>query len=259
MIKIDADALFRAVTATGYKLLAYHLELATGKITSRTLRPEEIAAAPQGPSVKPLPAMGGDLSPKKDASPFGPLPEVPKKKLFDDDGPKKAAFDSEFWKRDEKKKGDLFGDGGFRRESGPKKLAEIFGDGPAKKKVDPFAKPGEPAPPSPAPAPVQAEEKNPPLPDNPAHPRIPAANEEQQIVWMDAFARGFGDPDIRDELLLALKAAKPFASWDKVLRKHQRMSQQWERYFRKQALAYGEAWLSTLGVQWELIENDARG
>src|SRR3954462_7815745 len=110
MIKIDADALFRAVTATGFKLLAYNLNLDTGEITSRTMRPEEIAAAPQGPSVKPLPKMGGDLAPKKDASPFGPLPvDAPKKKLFgDDDAPKKAAFNADFWKRDDNNKKDLF-------------------------------------------------------------------------------------------------------------------------------------------------------
>src|SRR5579864_6707889 len=117
-ISIDADVLFRAVTATGFKLLAYELNLASGEIHSRTLKPDEVAAAPQGPSVKPLPKMGGDLAPKKDASPFGPPPVAEKKKLFaDDDLPKKAAFDSGFFKRDEQQKPDLFADGGFKRES----------------------------------------------------------------------------------------------------------------------------------------------
>ena len=63
-LKIDADALYRAVTATGYKLLAYNLDIKTGEIISRTMRPDEIANAPQGPSVRPLPKMGGELTPR---------------------------------------------------------------------------------------------------------------------------------------------------------------------------------------------------
>ena len=137
-ITIDADALYRAVTATGYKLLAYNLDLETGEIISRTMRPEEVTAPPPGPSVRPLPKMGGDLSVKKDLNPFGPTTEAPKKKLFsDDDGPKKPAFDSEFFKRDDKKKPDIFGDGGFKKESGAKKLAEIFTPPGPKKAADP--------------------------------------------------------------------------------------------------------------------------
>ncbi len=248
-IKIDADALFRAVTATGYKLLAYHLNLGSGEITSRTLRPDEVAAPPQGPSVKPLPKMGGDLAPKKDAAPFGPLPVAqPKKDLFGDDGQKKPAFGGDFWKRDDKKKPDIFGDGGFQRESGTKKLAEIFGGPPAKKKHDPFAK-GDSAPAAPSPAPVIDA-----APEDPTNPRIPAVTEAQQQEWMHAFAKDFGDPEIRDQMYAALKNAKPLAAFEKTLRKHQRAGQQWERYFRKQALAFGEAWLSERGVQWELEE-----
>ena len=258
-VKIDADALFRAVTATGYKLLAYNLNLDTGEITSRTMRPDEIADAQQGPSVKPLPKMGGDLAPKKDASPFGPLPIEPKKSLFsDDDKPKKAAFNNDFWKRDDSGKKDLFGDGGFKRESGSKKLAEIFGDGPAKKKIDPFAKTAEPAPsaPSPAPAPTAAAEPAPP--EDPRKPRIPAASEEQHAEWMRAFAMQFGDPQIRDELLAALKSAKPPAAWERVTRKHARMGQQWERWYRKVALEFGELWISDFQISWELIEPEVR-
>ena len=60
MLKIDADTLFRAVTATGYKLLAFNLDLRTGEIVSRTLAPNEVAPPPDAPSVKPLPKMGGD-------------------------------------------------------------------------------------------------------------------------------------------------------------------------------------------------------
>lgn len=261
MIKIDADALFRAVTATGFKLLAYNLNLDTGEITSRTMRPDEVAAAPQGPSVKPLPLMGGDLSPKKDASPFGPLPVEPKKNLFGDEGkPKKNTFDNDFWKRDDKGKRDLFGDGGFKRESGSKKLAEIFGEGPAKKKVDPFAKPAEPAPAAATPAPTHsaAAPSEPAPPEDPRNPRIPAASEEQQIEWMRAFAMQFGDPQIREELLAALKAAKPAAAWERVTRKHARMGQQWERWYRKIALEYGELWISDFRISWELVEPEVK-
>ncbi|HYG74273.1 MAG TPA: UPF0158 family protein [Planctomycetota bacterium] len=260
MIQIDADALFRAVTATGYKLLAYNLNLDTGEIVSRTLRPDEVQVAPAGPSVPPLPPMGGDLSPKKDASPFGPLPVATKKNLFGDEGqPKKNTFDNDFWKRDEKKKPDLFGDGGFKREHGSKKLAEIFGGPPAKQKPDLFKKaepkPAPTAPVAPAPAASQAA---PASGDDPRKPRIPAVTEEQMLVWMMGFAKDFGDPEIRDEMMAALQSAKPLPAFEKVLRKHQRMSQQWERYFRRQALFFAETWLSDFGISWELIEPEVK-
>ena len=259
VVKIDADALFRAVTATGYKLLAYNLNLDTGEITSRTMRPDEIADAQQGPSVKPLPKMGGDLAPKKDAAPFGPLPIEPKKSLFsDDDKPKKTAFNNDFWKRDDSGKKDLFADGGFKRESGSKKLAEIFGEGPAKKKVDPFAKSVESAPAPVATSPYPAESPAAAPPEEPRKPRIPAASEEQHAEWMRAFAMQFGDPQIRDELLATLKNAKPAAAWERVTRKHARMGQQWERYYRKVALEFGEMWISNFRISWELIEPEVR-
>ncbi|MCY3023874.1 MAG: hypothetical protein NTW87_33260 [Planctomycetota bacterium] len=252
-LRIDADALFRAITASSYKLLAYHLDLETGEVIARTMQPDEVADAPQGPSVKPLPKMGGDLTPKKDAAPFGPPPVTVKKKLFSDaDLPRKPAFEGGFWQREERRKPDIFAGGGFRRESGTKKLAEIFGEPAPKKKADPFAqaqaaKPHEPAP---AAGPTAAA----PAVDETTRPRIPVAGEQQHLEWVAAFARGFGDPEIRDQILAALKTAKPFASLERVLRKHQRMSQQWELYFRRRALDCAEAWLATLNVQWELVE-----
>jgi hypothetical protein len=259
-IQIDSDALFRAVTATGYKLLVYTLDLDTGEIHAQTMRADEIPDAPQGPSVLPLPKMGGDLTGKKDAAPFGPPPVETKKKLFNDDTPKKPAFEGGFWSREEKKRGDLFGEGGFRRESSAKKLAEIFGEGPAKKKPDPFAKAEAPAPPSaPSPAAPTPPPASAPAPISARNPRIPPAGEQMQLTWIAEFARDCGDPQIRDEIRAALKHAKPFAGFERVLRKYQRMNQQWERYFRKQALAYGEAWLTTLSIQWELLEPENAG
>jgi hypothetical protein len=255
-IRIDADALFRAVTAVSYKLLAHHLDLQTGEILSRTMQAGEVPDAPQGSLVPALPKLGGDLTPKKDAAPFGAPPVALKKKLFnDDDGPRKPAFGSEFWKRDEKKKPDIFADGGFRRESGTKKLAEMFGEATPKRKHDPFAAASHAPAKTPHPAaPVkQAAPADPPL-DETLAPRIPVAGDDTQLAWVRAFAKDFGDPKIRDEILAALKTAKPMASFERILRKYQRMSQQWERYFRKQALASAEAWVATLGVQWELVE-----
>ncbi|HLX60137.1 MAG TPA: hypothetical protein VKX17_02530, partial [Planctomycetota bacterium] len=154
-IRIDADALYRAITATGYKLLAYNLDLRTGEIVSRTLAPDEVHAPPEAPSVKPLPKMGGDLSAKKDASPFGPPPMSSKPKLFgDDEAPKKAAFGGDFWKRDDAKKAAPFGE--FKRESGSKKLAELFSGAPktSGEKKAPFVKAdaprnADPSPPAP--------------------------------------------------------------------------------------------------------------
>ena len=304
-IRIDADALFRAVTAAHFKLMVYHLDLDSGEIIARTLRPDEVPDAPQGPSVLPLPKIGGDLTPKKDAAPFGPPPVTASKKLFsDDDLPKKPAFDSGFWKREGKQRPNLFGQGGFRRESGTKKLAEMFGAKQPQKPADPFASPAPAVPrssppvdavaragcaSSPASSPVVRSAGVPPArtgagetpavrntaappasappagcasspagcassPAPTRQPRIPVAGEAQQLDWVRAFARDFGDPEIREQIMNALKASKPTASFERVLRKHQRMSQQWDVYFRKQALACAEAWLETLGVQWELVE-----
>ena len=246
-IVIDADALFRAVTATGYKLLAFNLDLDTGEVISRTMKPGEITSPPPGPSVKPLPKMGGDLSVKKDVPLFGPAaPEAPKKKLFADDGPKKPAFAGEFFKRDDAKKPDLFSDGGFKRESGAKKLAEIFHKPSAKKTPDPFAKPAADA------TPTSAASATPTGDDDPRKPRIPAVTEEILNEWRYEFAKDFGDPEIRDAMGHAIKSATPQAAWERLLRKHVRAGQQWERYYRKQALYWAEAWLSDLQIQWEL-------
>jgi len=264
-LRIDADALFRAVTAASYKLLAHHLDLDTGEVLVRTMQAGEVPDAPQGPSVAPLPKLGGDLTPKKDAAPFGPPPLEAKKKLFsDDDLPKKPAFDSGFWKRDEKTKPHIFGDGGFRRESGTKKLAEIFGEKEPTTRTDPFAsaprasasEPRASASGSGRSLPVAAGNGAPaaPVTVTARRPPIPVAGEELQLEWVRAFAKDFGDPKIRDEILNAVKASKAMASFERVLRKHQRMSQQWERYYRRRALAFAEAWLATLEVQWELVE-----
>lgn len=247
-LKIDADALFRAVTAASHKLLAYHLDLQTGAVISRTMRPDEVADAPTGPSVKPLPKLGGDLTPKKDAAPFGPPPVKLEKKLFaDDDGPKKPAFASEFWKRGQGKKADPFGADGFRSVSGTKKLAEIFGEKEPRQRTDPAPAPA-PAPAAPAAPATEA------APDEARWPRIPVAGAAQELAWVRDFARDFGDPEIREEILKALQAHSPRPSFERVLRKYQRMNQQWDIYFRKQALAAAEAWLATLGVPWELVE-----
>jgi hypothetical protein len=250
-IKIDADALYRAVTATGYKLLAYNLDIKTGEIVSRTMRPEEIANAPQGPSVRPLPKMGGELTPRKEANLFGPAEPAaqPKKKLFDDDGPKKPAFGSDFFKRDDKKKVDPFGAEGYQRQSGAKKLAEIFAE-PAKKSAPP---------PTPAVPVTPAAPAGPPVPEDPNRPRIPAISDAQLLEFRVAFAKEFGDPEIRDEMGAAVKAGTPQAAWTRVMRKHARAGQQWENYYRKQALYWAETWLSDLGVAWELIENENPG
>jgi hypothetical protein len=257
-IRIDADALFRAMTATGYKLLAYNLDLRTGEIVSRTLSPDQVKAGPEAPSVKPLPKMGGDLAPKKDTSPFGPPPVASNKpKLFaEDDAPKKAAFDSGFWKRDDKKKPDIFGE--FKRESGSKKLAEIFQDAPKSggAKKDPFAKSEEPGAQK-ASRPPSEEIPPPESANDPYYPRIPAISEATHLDWMRQFARDCGDPTIRDELLGALNASRPSNAFERALRNHLRMGQQWEGYLRKQALATADAWLASINVNYELIESTA--
>ncbi|MBI3831375.1 MAG: hypothetical protein HY291_17790 [Planctomycetes bacterium] len=143
-LKIDADALFRAVIAHDYKLMGYYLDLRTGEVVSKTLSPDQVKDVPRGPVVKPLPAFGHDINERKGDAPFGPPPvELGKKPdLFKDDGPKKNAFEGDFWKRESGKKLDPFGGGGPRKESSTKRLAELFGEKPAGAsalKADPFA------------------------------------------------------------------------------------------------------------------------
>lgn len=260
-IKIDADTLFRAVVAYDYKLMAYYLDLRSGEITSRTLMPDEVQEVPHGPRVKPLPLLGGDLSAKKDAAPFGPLPDVPKKpNLFkDDDAPKKNTFEGGFWKREGGPKKDLFGGEGLKRESSTKRLAELFGEAPP---------PGEQKAPV-APAATSTSATDAPQPPATEKPdgdfvaqvdetsplqRIPPASLEQNIDWMRAFAKDCGDPQIREKLQRALSAAKPIAAFERALLNYQRMNQQWDRYYRKQAMNYASVWLKAMPVEWEIVE-----
>ena len=251
-IPINEDALFRAVTAFQHKVMAHYLDLRTGEITSRTLRPDEVQEPPPGPSVKPLPLLGGELSAKKEEDIFGAPP--PKKEslagLFGDEGPKKKDFDDDFWKRDNKKKGELFNDGGFRRESSSKKLAELFGEAPG-------AKMSDHAPSAPKPAAPGFDKPAPVIDFSEPLQRIPPANEKQHLEWLHAFAKDCGDPKIKEELQHALAKAKnaPLPAFEKVLRNYQRMNQQWENNYRKQARHYAEAWLKPIPVQWKIVES----
>jgi hypothetical protein len=274
-IKIDADALFRAVVAHDYKLLAYYLDLRSGQITSRTLMPDEVQDVPRGPRVKPLPLLGGNLSTKKEDAPFGPVPVAKKTDLFkDNDGPKKESFEGDFWKREGKPKTDLFGGEGHRRESSTKKLAELFGEAaPPGEKKDPFApvekptdeKESEPAvenKPSAEEKPTAANKSDDEFvaevnEESPLQ-RIPPASLEQNLEWMRAFAQDCGDPKIRERLLKTLAAKKPIPAYERALRNYQRMNQQWERWYRKQAIHYAEAWLKAMPVEWEIVEPDAQ-
>ena len=271
-LQIDADALYRAVSAYDYKLLAYYLDLRSGEVVARTLTPEELQEPPRGPSVKPLPVLGGDLNVRKADAPFGPTPAVKKPGLFKDDGPQKARFEGDFWKRAGPQKNNPFGGAEFKLESGTKKLAELFGEAPPEKSApNPFAaagtlagagqsgRPGQPArhaETSAQPGAPQDEQNVPPAND-PHQPlwRIPPASVEQQRAWMSTFATGCGDPQIKERLLAALASAKPFPAYERALRNFQRMNQQWSRYYRKQTLHYAAAWLKDLPVSWEIVDS----
>ena len=258
-IKIDADRMFRAVTAGGYKLLAYNFDVRTGEIVSRTLTPDEVKAEAEGSSVKPLPKLGWDLARKQafvapSNAPLGAAPISSKPKLFaEDDTPKSEAFGSDFWKRDAKGKPALFAEG-FKKENATKKLAEIFGgkpaleqksgtasDSSARKRTRPDGKPRS--------ALAHA-------PDDPYYPRVPVADEAALRDWMRDFGMQYGDPQIREQLLAALAGAKCEASFERVLRQHPRMAQQWEKHLRKMALACADVWLESLGLKWEWVESE---
>lgn len=256
-LKINADALFRAVISHDYKLMGYYLDLRSGEVVSKTLSPDQVKDVPRGPAVKPLPAFGHDINERKGDAPFGPPPVGDKKPdLFKDDGPKKNDFEGGFWKREGAQKLDPFGDGGYKKESATRKLAELFDKkNAAPVKADPFApKPGAaPAaaehPASKAPALFEAAPA--PIDDSEPLQRIPPASEEQLAEWMRHFAKDCGDPEIRDKLL---PVAKSLAGYERVLRNYQRMNQQWERYLFKQSLHYASAWLKDLPIQWEIVE-----
>jgi hypothetical protein len=269
-IKIDADTLFRAVVAFDYKLMAYYLDLRSGEIISRTLTPDEVQDVPHGPRVKPLPLLGGDLSVKKDAAPFGPLPDMPRKPdLFKDDGPKKNAFEGGFWKREGGPKKDPFGGEGHKRESSTKKLAELFGEAPPPgEKKDPFASTAAHTA-TPAATRPLAETKPPAaeklngeyvaqVDENSPLQRIPPASLEQNLDWMRAFAKDCGDPQIKVKLQHALGAAKPVAAFERTLLNYHRLGQQWDRYYRKQAWHYAAEWLKVMPVEWEIVETEGR-
>ncbi|MCZ7647507.1 MAG: UPF0158 family protein [Planctomycetota bacterium] len=249
-IRIDADALFRAVTSYDYKLLAYYLDLRSGEVVSRTLTPEEVQEPPPAPRVKPLPKGGGDPNERKgEPAPFGPGPDVPKKADLFKDAPaqKQDLFGGDFWKREEKAKVNPFGEGGARRESSTKKLAALFGE-----------KPPEAAKASGAPArkvsPDEGEAWASRLDLSQPLQRIPPADAEQHKVWLDAFARDCGDPKIRDELQAACAREQPLKAFLRVLRKYQRMEQQWDAYYRRQARHFAEAWLKAFPLSWEIVE-----
>jgi hypothetical protein len=274
-IKIDADALFRAVTALEHKVLAYYLDLRTGEVVARTLMPGEVNEPPPGPRVKPLPKLGGELGRREQSAPFGPPPVAKKVDLFKDDVPKPAsAFQGGFWKREEHRAVNPFGGEGPRHESGARKLAQLFGEPPPAKEAGsaspappPAASPRPPAQPGPASLPV------PPAPSpaaaaavptaQPAAPiaedagrlqRIPPASAEQNMDWYQAFARDCGDPQIREQLQRALAGSRPRQAFERTLRNYQRLEQQWQLYYRRQILHYAEVWLHGLAVQYEIVE-----
>jgi hypothetical protein len=287
-IRIDADALFRAVTAYEYKLLAYYLDMRSGEVVARTLTPGEVHEPPPGPSVPPLPVLGGDLHERKGQTPFGPPPVAKKLDLFKDSAPQpQKSFGGDFWKHAGHQRVNPFGSEGYKRESAVKKLAEIFGEAPPEQR--PGAPAGQPAPsaaagssptpptqpaapthlapqphgakPQPHSAPAAAVHAAPspeatPAPADAGHalPRIPPADARQHLEWMRAFARECGDPKIREDLQHTLSGQKAAGAFLRALRKYPRLNEQWEIYYRKQALHYAAVWLKELPVQWEIVE-----
>ncbi len=260
-LQVDADSLFRAVTSHEYKVMAYYLDLRNGEITSRTLNPDEVQEPPPGPSVKPLPMLGGDLESKGKDAPgaFWDAPVEKKKDLFgEEQKPSKDPFGGDFWKKEDSGPKDPFGGGPYKRASGAKKIAELFGDAPpSSKPSDPFkeSKKSEALEKS-KPAPEPVAQPSAPIEIDPDQPlqRIPPATEAQVMEWHAIFARECGDPQIRELLEGMLRKNKPMAAFERALRKYQRMEQQWRNYFRKQALHYAAEWLKLLPVQWTIVD-----
>ncbi len=249
-IRIDADALFRAVTAEGYKMIVYYLDRETGAVVpkqaERRLETER----------KPAATMAEETERRsKKSGPFheAAAPVEKKKDLFKDGTPmpKKDPFAGGFWKPVEKPKLDLFGDG-HPKPVGPPK-GPLFKDDGVEKASAPATAGGtaissESVAATVEDAPEQLENGRllliKPVPD--------AARNE----WMTEFAKDCGDPEIRDKLREAMASSKELRrGFLGVLSRYGRLSEQWERFYRRRALDAAGKWLRSAGLEYTLVEN----
>ncbi|MCX7806293.1 MAG: UPF0158 family protein [Planctomycetota bacterium] len=248
-IRIDADAMFRAMTAEGYKMIVYYLDRETGAVVPKQAERRLEAAR------KPAPTMAEETERRsKKAGPFHEVaaPVEKKKDLFADGSPppKKDPFAGDFWKPVGKPKLDLFGDGPPKPVGPPK--GPLFKDASGEKAAagGPAAGtlPSEPVAPTVNDAPERLEGGRllliRPIPDT------------TRREWMAEFAKDCGYPDVRDRLREVLASSKdPGRGFQAVLSRYGRLSEQWERFYRRRALNAAGDWLRDSGIEYELVEN----
>ena len=267
-IAIDADALFRAATALGYKMVVYYLDREDGKIITRQMErrgdssrggPGDLGDPTNLQSLRPK--AGPPLPVQKKADLFKEGPEILKKR--------KDPFATDFWKKDTGPKPDLFGEGpakpvgppkGFLFKDDASSAAEVTAAGNATNGQTPAA---EVKPPEAA-AKTNGHAAGKPAPTVDDAPdeleggrciRVRTITDATQWDWMAAFAKECGDPEIRDKLREAMKKSdQPQRGFFQVLSRYGRLRDQWERFYRRRALDVAEEWLKEIGIEYELVE-----
>jgi hypothetical protein len=244
-IAIDADAMFRAFTALGYKMIVYYLDRNTGAVVPRQTE-RRVEYKP-----RELPKLDQEAERPKPASPFAEVPlPAGRKDLFGDGIPqqRRDPFSGDFWKKPEKPKLNLFGDGPARPIGPPK--GPLFKDPPP---VESNAARSDGAAPGGIVAPTADE-----APEELEGGRlllIRPVPEKTQYEWMAEFAKDCGDPEIRDRLREAMAGAKePHRGFFSVLSRYGRLRDQWERFYRRKALDRAEEWLRQKGIEYVLVE-----
>jgi hypothetical protein len=79
--------------------------------------------------------------------------------------------------------------------------------------------------------------------------RVPAADERQDMLDMEAFAKGLTDERLKESLMLALEAPRPDRRFRAVLGWLPEQQQQWHQFRHQRLEARARAWLGQLGLE----------
>jgi hypothetical protein len=248
---IDADSLYRAVTAGDYRVIAHYLDDRNGKILALAL-----ARDPRASTLE-TPRLGSFCKSEKDseaqaggnpAAEFLARKAREKKPLFHDEGAKEEPFAGGFWQNEKQTMANPFDDGATETAAERRRLAALFADDAPKPKAhDPFAALGKPA--------KAAEVVEDDMDFDHLH-RIPSVEPELWTAWRRWFVeKEVGDPEVRDKLRRTLHKDVAPEVFEETLERYQHTDGQWRRFIRKKALAAACAWLETMPLDsWNLVE-----
>jgi hypothetical protein len=79
--------------------------------------------------------------------------------------------------------------------------------------------------------------------------RVPAADERQDMLDMEAFAKGLTDERLKESLMLALEAPHPYRRFRAVLGWLPEQQHQWHTFRHQRLEARARAWLGQLGFE----------